>query len=189
FLFSPGALTHGTSLGTSPTGHSLLFALPLAMLAYTGLETVANLAEEARRPGVDLPRSLFAAIGTVVTVYVAIAIVALSAFPGSNTELGTTWLRAPLLGVAEKIGAHIEPFGGTLRFFVGVSGALILLAATTTSFSGFSRLAYSLGEHGQLPRAFGRLNRRTLVSPEAIIAAAVISSAIVIVTAFVHREI
>ena len=35
------------------------------MLAYTGLETVANLAEEARRPGVDLPRSLFAAIVSV----------------------------------------------------------------------------------------------------------------------------
>ena len=33
------------------------------MLAYTGLETVANLAEETREPGVTLPRTLFAAIG------------------------------------------------------------------------------------------------------------------------------
>ena len=45
-LFSPDALTAGTSLGTSPTWHSIAFAIPLAMLAYTGLETVANLAEE-----------------------------------------------------------------------------------------------------------------------------------------------
>ena len=58
-VFSPHALTHGTSLGTHPTWHSLAFALPLAMLAFTGLETVANLAAEARRPGVDLPRSVF----------------------------------------------------------------------------------------------------------------------------------
>jgi APA family basic amino acid/polyamine antiporter len=159
------------------------------MLAYTGLETVANLAEEARRPGVDLPRSVFAAIGTVVTVYVAIAVVALSAFPGPDTELGTTWLRSPLVGVAEAIGPHIAPFGGTLRFFVGVSGALILFAATTTSISGVSRLTYSLGEHGQLPRAFGRLHRRTLVSPWAIVAASLISSAIVVVTAFVQHEV
>ena len=42
-----------------------------------------------------------------------------------------------------------------LRFYVGITGALILLAAVTTSVSGFSRLAYSLGEHGQLPRASG----------------------------------
>ena len=88
FLFSPHALTHGTSLGTAPTWHSLLFAVPLAMLAYTGLETVANLAEEARRPGVDLPRSLFVAIGSVGTIYVAIAVVAVSAFPGPDTALG-----------------------------------------------------------------------------------------------------
>ena len=99
-LFSPHALAHGTSLGHAPTLSSLAFAVPLAMLAFTGLETVANLAEEARRPGVDLPRSLFVAIGTVVSTYVAISVVALSAFPGPQTALGTRWLRAPLVGVA-----------------------------------------------------------------------------------------
>ena len=69
-LWSPDALTKGASLGSSPTWHELAFALPLAMLAYTGLETVANLAEETRRPGVQLPKSLFGGIGTVVAVYV-----------------------------------------------------------------------------------------------------------------------
>src|SRR5919202_2345389 len=54
-LFSPDALTKGTSLGHSPSWHSIAFAVPLAMLAYTGLETIANLAEETRRPGRDLP--------------------------------------------------------------------------------------------------------------------------------------
>src|SRR5438067_8540470 len=63
-LFSPHALTAGTSLGVTPSWHSIAFAIPLAMLAYTGLETVANLAEETRRPGRDLPRSLFGAIAT-----------------------------------------------------------------------------------------------------------------------------
>ena len=52
----------------------------------------------------------------------------------------------------------------------------------TTSVSGFSRLAYSLGEHGQLPRSFGRLSRRAHVSPYAIFSAAIVSSAIVIAT-------
>ena len=112
-VFSPDALTHGTSLGDNPTWHSIAFALPLAMLAYTGLETVANMAEEARRPGVDLPRSLFVAIGTVVALYVAIAVVALSAFPGPETRLGTDWLRAPLVGVATEIGAR--PAGSARR--------------------------------------------------------------------------
>src|SRR5438046_1831442 len=97
FLFSPSALGRGLSVGTHPSWHQIAFALPLAFLAYTGLETVANLAEEARQPGRDLPRSLFTGIGAVVVVTVLIALVALSAFPVQNgtTALGTTWQRAP----------------------------------------------------------------------------------------------
>jgi APA family basic amino acid/polyamine antiporter len=190
FLFSPHALAQGTHLGTHPTWAAIAFALPLATLAFTGLETVANLAEEARQPGVDLPRSVFGAIATVVTIYVAIALVAVSAFPGPKTELGTTWLRAPLLGVADRLKNELPwGLGDALRVYVGLTGALILLVAVTTSISGFSRLAYSLGEHGQLPRSFGRLSRRAHVSPHAISAAALVSSLMVIGTSFLEHDV
>ncbi|HEY6834936.1 MAG TPA: universal stress protein [Gaiellaceae bacterium] len=184
FLFSGNALTKGVSIGSQPSWHDIAFALPLAMLAYTGLETVANLAEEAREPGRDLPRSLFSGIGLVVVIYVAIAMVGLSAFPAQHgtTELGTRWIHAPLIGIVAALEGHIP--GGlvtALRMYVGVTGAVILLVAVTTSISGFTRLAHSLGEHGQLPRAFGRLNRRTLVPPQAIVAAVVISIALLLV--------
>jgi APA family basic amino acid/polyamine antiporter len=190
FLFSPHALAQGMHLGTHPTWGAIAFALPLAMLAFTGLETVANLAEEARRPGVDLPRSVFGAIATVVTIYVAIALVAVSAFPGPNTALGTTWIRAPLLGVADRLKEELPwVLGDVLRVYVGLTGALILAVAVTTSISGFSRLAYSLGEHGQLPRSFGRLSRRAHVSPHAILSATIVSSAIVIGTSFLKHDV
>jgi APA family basic amino acid/polyamine antiporter len=190
-LFSPDALTAGTSLGESPTWHSLAFAIPLAMLAYTGLETVANLAEETRRPGRDLPRSVFSAIGLVVVLYVAIAVVGLSAFPAENgTLLGSNWIRAPLVGIVTQIRAEVPAFiGDPLQVFVGLSGALILLTAATTSISGFGRLAYSLGEHGQLPRRFGMLRSRTLVAPESIVAAAAISTALLVSTAFLAHPV
>jgi basic amino acid/polyamine antiporter, APA family len=184
-LFSPDAFTAGTSLGHTPTWHSIAFALPLAMLAYTGLETVANLAEETRRPGRDLPRSLFSAIGLVVLLYGAIAVVGLSAFPAEHgTLLGSNWLRAPLVGIASQIRSQVpEVIGAPLQVFVGISGALILLTAATTSISGFGRLAYSLGEHGQLPRKFGMLRQRTLVAPQSIVAAALIAIALLAGTA------
>src|SRR5438105_1973616 len=192
FLFSGGALTHGISIGSEPSWHQIAFALPLAMLAYTGLETVANLAEETRAPGRDLPRSLFSGIGLVVLIYVAIALVALSAFPakGGTTALGERWLRSPLLGIVDALHGHV-PAGmvDVLRVYVGLTGAVILLVAVTTSISGFTRLAHSLGEHGQLPRAFGRLNRRTLVSPEAILAAALISIALLLGTSLMTDEV
>ena len=189
-VFSTTTLTHGTSLGHHPSWHALAFSLPLAMLAYTGLETVANYAEEARTPGVDLPRSFFGGIATCVTLYVAIAVVAVSAFPGPETQLGTTWIRAPLLGIATKIEGQVPfPFGDILRTYVGLTGALVLLASVVTSISGFSRLTYSLGLHGQLPSAFGRLSRRSLVAPESIVSAVVLSSAIVIATSLIKHDV
>ena len=192
FLFSGNALTRGISIGTHPTWHQIIFALPLAMLAYTGLETVANLAEETREPGRDLPRSLFSGIGLVVVIYVAIALVALSAFPASagTTALGTDWLDAPLMGIVDALRGPLP--GGlatAIRVYVGLTGAVILLVAVTTSISGFTRLARSLGEHGQLPRAFGRRHRRTLVSPQAVVAAALISTALLIGTSFIKEDI
>jgi APA family basic amino acid/polyamine antiporter len=192
FLFSADALTHGVSIGTNPSWHQIVFALPLAMLAYTGLETVANLAEETREPGRDLPRSLFSGIGLVVLIYVAIACVGLSAFPATDgtTALGTEWLRMPLMGIVDALrGPLPDPLATALRVYVGLTGAVILLVAITTSISGFTRLAHSLGEHGQLPRGFGRLSRRSLHSPEAVISAAAISIVLLVSTDFTTNPV
>src|SRR5262245_2015228 len=117
FLFSTSALRLGTDLGTAPTWSSFAFALPVAMLAYTGLETVANLASEAREPGRTLPRTLFAGIGLTVVVSFAIGLVGLSAYPahpdpsvsgGYASDLGTTWLNAPLVGIVVALHGHLN---------------------------------------------------------------------------------
>ena len=190
-LFSPEALTQG-SLGVAPTWDDLAFALPLALLAFTGLETVANLAEETREPGRTLPRSLFSAIGLVVVLTAVIAAVGLSAFPveDGRTALGEEWLKAPLAGIVDALQDELPGVvGDALLVYVGITGALVLLAAATTSFSGFTRLAFSLGEHGQLPRSFGRLNRRTLVSPQAILAGAAVSIALVVGSALLSDDV
>ena len=81
-VFSPGVLVNGFDFATGQSWHDLFFALPLAMLAYTGLETVANLAEETREPGRVLPRSLFSSIGLVVIMTVLIAVVGALRLPG-----------------------------------------------------------------------------------------------------------
>ena len=191
-LVSPDALTQGTDLGVSPTWDDLAFALPLAMLAYTGLETVANLAAETREPGRTLPRSLFSAIGLVVLITAAVAAVGLAAFPVENgqTALGEEWLKAPLAGIVEALKGHVpDLIGDALVVYVGLTGALVLLAAATTSMSGFTRLAHSLGVHRQLPPSFGRLNRRTLVSPQAIVAVTAISIALVIGTGLLGDDV
>jgi APA family basic amino acid/polyamine antiporter len=188
FLFSADALTNGTDLGTAPTWSAIAFALPLAMLAYTGLETVANLAAETREPGRTLPRSLFAGIGLVVAVSFAVGLVAVSAYPG-GTGLGTDWLRAPLMGLAAALDAELPALlGDIVRIAIGLTGALVLLTAVTTSISGAGRIAYSMGQRQMLPHTFGTLNRRTLISPAAIVSAALISSGLLVIGHFIPTE-
>lgn len=181
-LFDPDAF-RGIDLGGDPAWDELAFALPLAMLAYTGLETVANLSAETREPGRTLPRSLFAGIGAVVAVSVAIGIVGISAFPAESgtTALGERWRLAPLAGIADAIGAEIPwVFGDIVVVVVALSGVVVLLAAVTTSMSGAGRLSYSLARHGMLPHAFERLHRRTLHSPAAIVATAAVALALLV---------
>jgi basic amino acid/polyamine antiporter, APA family len=187
-LFSADALTKGTDLGTAPTWSDIAFALPLAMLAYTGLETVANLAAETREPGRTLPRSLFAGIGLVVAVSFAIGLLAISAYPG-GAGLGTDWLRAPLMGLAAALDAELPaPFGDIVRITIGLTGALVLLTAVTTAISGAGRIAYSMGQRQMLPHTFGTLNRRTLISPAAIVSAALIASSLLVIGHFIPTE-
>jgi APA family basic amino acid/polyamine antiporter len=184
-VLSPETLTEGLGFESGQDWSDLAFALPLAMLAYTGLETVANLAEEAREPGRTLPRSLFSAIAFVVVVTVLIAGIGLSAFPvsGGETGLGDEWLEAPLVGIAAAFEGSLPALVvDGLRIAVGISGALILIGAATTSFSGITRLTYSLAGHGSLPREFARLERRALVSSEATVIAAGLAIALIVIT-------
>jgi APA family basic amino acid/polyamine antiporter len=198
-LFSVDNLGEGLDLGTAPTWFAISFALPLAMLAFTGLETVANLAAETREPGRTLPRSLFTGIGAAVVISVLVAIVALSAYPahpdpsgpgGYGTDLGTDWLRAPIVGLAAAFEGELPGIVvDALRLFVGLAGALILVAAVTTSFSGAGRLAYSLGRHEMLPRAFARLSRRTLIAPASIVSVTAIASGLLLLTRAVDEPV
>ena len=199
FLLSAEGFGKGIDLGTAPTWHALVFSLSLAMLAFTGLETVANLSAEAREPGKALPRSLFAGIGAVVIVSFAIAAIGLSAYPphpdpagpdGWATDLGTTWIRAPLMGISEAFGGSLPDAAvSTIKVFLGITGAIILTSAIATSLSGAGRLAYSLGQRAMLPRSFGRLNPRTFIAPTSIVSGAAIAAALLVIAELVGKEV
>jgi APA family basic amino acid/polyamine antiporter len=91
------------------------------------------------------------------------------------------------MGIVSALGASLPSWADhLLRLYVGMTAALILVGAATTSFAGCGRLAYSLGEHGQLPPAYGRLHRRTLVAPVSVISAALIAIALLVGTSFTH---
>src|SRR5437588_1164564 len=169
FVLNPSLLVRQVQLGTVPTYGHLIFALSLAMLAYTGIETVSNMAEEARDPGRDVPRAVNLILIAVLGVYAGMTVVALSALPvvghgsSATTLLGQApphgFENDPVLGIISNLG-----LSGTLthilRYYVGILAATILFIATNAGLIGISRLSWSLAEHRQLPELFSRLHRR-----------------------------
>jgi APA family basic amino acid/polyamine antiporter len=187
-VVSADALSQGTDLGTAPSWSSIALALALATLAYTGIESVSSYAAEAREPGRTLPRSLFVGIGVAVAVNVAVAVVGVSAFPavpdpdgpdGVASGLGTEWLKAPLVGIASALGDEI---GGrqALEMIVGVTGALILVAAVITAMVGAERLAQSMARYDMLPHAFARPARGALPPLAGAVAVAAVASGLIV---------
>jgi len=167
-VLNPSLLVNQVHLGTVPSWSEVIFALSLAMLAYTGIETVSNMAEEAKDPGRDVPRAVNLVLVAVLAVYAGISVVALSALPVEplpghphqfHTLLGDTFQNDPVLGIISRLGIH----GVLLRvaeYYVGILAATILFIATNAGLIGISRLSWSLAEHRQLPGLFAQLHPR-----------------------------
>src|SRR5947208_94525 len=165
-ILNPSLLIHQVHLGVAPSYSELIFALSISMLAYTGIETVSNMAEEAKDPGEQVPRTVNYVLISVIGLYIGISIVATSALPVTQnaaghytTALGTTYKDDPVLGIVSALHLH-----GTVltaaRYYIGALAATILIIATNAGLIGISRLSWSLSEHRQLPGAFARLHRR-----------------------------
>jgi basic amino acid/polyamine antiporter, APA family len=157
-VFSPETLKNNIDLGTYPTVTNFLIAIPVGMVAYTGIETISNMAEEARDYGRTIPRSIAAVVIAVIAIYAFLPSVALSAMPVVNghTELATTYAGDPILGVVKNIdlGALQRP----AEIYVGILAATILFIATNAGVIGVSRLTYSMGQHRQLPEKLRALH-------------------------------
>jgi APA family basic amino acid/polyamine antiporter len=166
-IFHPHALWTNVHFGVAPTWTSFLLAIPVAMIAYTGIETVSNLAEEARDPVRSIPRAISWVAIAVFAIYFTLPWIALSAMPvvhhGTHyvTQLGQDpphgFKNDPVLGLVDNLGLH-----GVLlsiaKIYVGILAATILFIATNAGVIGASRITYSMATYRQLPEVFRRLH-------------------------------
>src|SRR3712207_3907589 len=99
-VFDPQLLIDQVGLGTTPDWDEMLFALTLATVAFTSLESAAGLAGEVAVGRRGMKRLVTSTAVTVIVIYVGIAIVALSAPPVTDgrAELGTTHFEPPAVG-------------------------------------------------------------------------------------------
>ena len=65
----------------APTWSHLIYGISIGTIAYTGIETVSNMSEEAANPDRDVPRAINFVLIAVLVVYLGISMTALSAMP------------------------------------------------------------------------------------------------------------
>src|ERR687886_633335 len=170
-IFSPHVVfSSNLHWGVAPTWGSFFLAVPIAMIAYTGIETVSNLAEEARDPPRDIPRSISWVAIAVFAIYFTLPLIALSALPVHKaggeyqTLLGLPpeqkgFANDPVLGLVEHLGLHGSLLDAA-KIYVGILAATILFIATNAGVIGASRITYAMASYRQLPELFRRLHPR-----------------------------
>jgi APA family basic amino acid/polyamine antiporter len=169
-VFSPEVLVDNVHWGVAPTWSNLAIAIPVAMLAYTGVETVSNLAEEVRDPVRNVPRAYRFVALAVFAIYFTLPFIALSALPVERIDGELTTLLAlppedggyandPILGVVKNLGLE-GALLDALEIYVGILAATILFIATNAGVIGASRITYSMATYRQIPEVFRRLHPR-----------------------------
>ncbi len=154
-LFNPVVLFHRI-VENWPTPGNLIFGIALASIAYTGIETMSQMAEETRQPEKRVPKALIMMIVTVLVIFAGISLVSLSAM--SPQELASDWSRDPVAGIAAYI--PIALLCDILKPLIALLAGSILLIATNAGLIGISRLAFSLGSHKLVPQVLSRVHHR-----------------------------
>ncbi len=138
----------------SPNWSEFWKGTAMAMVAYTGIESIAQLGAETKNPAKSMPRAAVLALFVLLFMYLGLSFAALTSL--SPKELGTTYLNNPVGGIAEHL-----PFGKMFLVpWVGVMAAALLFVASNAGLIGASRLAYNMGEYYQLPRFFYQVHTK-----------------------------
>ena len=154
-----------------PTTNNLILGIAMASIAYTGIETMSQMAEETKQPEKRVPQALVLMIITVLVIFAGISLVSLSAM--SPQELASDWARDPVAGIAAYL--PLEILRTILKPLIAILAGTILLIATNAGLIGISRLAFSLGSHDLIPPALSRVHKKFKTPYIAIIVFSVIA--------------
>jgi amino acid transporter len=171
YLGPAGVIHSFSAMGSGPPLNLQLIIMGYgaAFLAFSGLESIAQLAPAMREPRRTVA---YRAMGAVV---LTMAI---------TSPLLTLWSTTLLASNADPnqltslLGAHVA--GQLLGAYVAVSGAILLVFASNTAIIGAYHVFIALTRMGFLPRALERRNRWRLTPHWAILAAVTLPVIVVV---------
>jgi APA family basic amino acid/polyamine antiporter len=162
-LLNINTVIHNIHWGVAPTWGKFLASISIAMVSYTGIETISNMSEEAKSPGRTVPRATWAVIAAVLFVSAFLPTIGMSVLPVHpdghgyyTTDLATVWKGDPVAGIVSFF--HPEWLAFWAGVWVAILAFTILVIATNAGLIGISRLSYSLASSDLFPGAFAKLH-------------------------------
>jgi APA family basic amino acid/polyamine antiporter len=146
-----------------PDLKNLIYGFAVANVAYTGIDTISQMAEETSDYKVKIPKAYILLIIVVLFIYLTLPVVSMSAM--GPKELATTWHTDPIAGIAYYM-PEVKIFGYAINLkmifgpWIAFLAVSILIIATNAGIIGASRLAYSMGQYRQLPSFIFKLHRK-----------------------------
>ncbi|MCW2643245.1 MAG: family permease [Dactylosporangium sp.] len=139
--FSPSAP------GASWSG--IFLAMVFTVMSFVGFENTAVLGEESRNPRRVIPRATLAAIVVLGAYYIFTSYAEVIGF-GTNNMDQMGKFDIPFNGLAQRYWGH------GASYLVGFAAVTALFAGVIASHNATTRVLYSMGRTGALPRALGR---------------------------------
>jgi APA family basic amino acid/polyamine antiporter len=166
----------GGTFGGSTNFSSFVYAISLATASYIGIESISQAAEETKHPSRVIPAATKAAIVSVVVVAVSFSLLSVTISSPFSAQGVVNNQQAP----AASLAFSLPIIGATFGIFVGLIGVLTCYISTNTGVIGVSRVTFSMGRLGLMPKVFARVSSRFRTPFVTIILFSVIASLILL---------
>lgn len=157
-------------------GAGITAAAGTIFFTFIGLDAVSTAGDEVRDPQRSLPRAIMIALGTVVVVYLFVAVAAVGAQPWQDFSEPAQQAAGLSVILANVLGA---PWAATIL----AAGAVVsIFSVTLVTLFGQTRILYAIGRDGLIPRAFARVDPRTHTP---VLSTVVVASAVALLAGLV----
>lgn len=144
---------HPNADGTAFGGWQGIYSgVSMIFLSYIGFDSIAANAGEAKNPEKTMPRGILGSLAIAVALFVAVALVLVGMFHYTKYA-----------GNAEPVGWALRESGhGIVAGVVQAIAVVGMFTALIGMMMAGSRLLYSFGRDGMLPKWLGQLNSKKL---------------------------
>jgi APA family basic amino acid/polyamine antiporter len=152
----------------------ILTAAAVVFFSYTGFEAVANLSEETRRPGRDLPLGLLGTLALSTVLYVGVSLVVVGMVKYTDIDEG-----APIADAFDQNGLAWASALISLAAVAGLTSVILVDLITV------SRIGFAMGRDGLLPPVVAKVSPRTGTPVRMTL---VYAAVVLVMAAFVRLE-